>query len=81
MLLALVGLILLLVAGFIVFVIDVLRGGTKRDRTSLAWQIIKIVGAGLIVLLLLSFPFGIPMLLLVAAHGAAQDGREGLNQV
>ena len=63
---AMVGLIVLLCVGFAVFLFDVLRGQTKRDRTPLVWKIIMVLGAGLVVLFLLAFPLGIPILLLLA---------------
>jgi type II secretory pathway component PulF len=62
-----IGLSLLLVVAFVIFVVDVMRGQTKRDQTPLWRKIIWVAGAGLVVLLLLSFPLGIPMLLLLAA--------------
>lgn len=64
--LAVIGLILLMVVGFVIFVVDVLRGQTKRDQTPLWRKVIWVVGAGLVVLFLLSFPLGIPVLMLLA---------------
>jgi type II secretory pathway component PulF len=63
---AFVGLMVLTALGFVIFVIDVISGRTKRDQRSLAYKIILVVGAGLIVVLLLSFPLGIPMVFLLA---------------
>jgi type II secretory pathway component PulF len=66
MALAIVGLFLLIVVGFVMFVVDVMRGQTKRDQTPLWRKVIWVVGAGLVVLFLLSFPLAIPLLMLLA---------------
>ena len=64
--LAMFLLVVLLAAGLIILLIERVRGGDRREGMPLHWRLIAIVAIGLAILILIAFPFSIPVVMLLA---------------